>query len=476
MNPTNPTPNHLYSDPLVSRYADTQIVNIFSDINRYSTWRKLWIALAEGEKDLGLPITNEQIQQMKENITNIDFIDVAQLEAELQHDVMAHLHSFAKQAALAKPIMHLGATSEFIKDNTDLILIRDSLAIIKASLKKLIEELSNFALTHKDAATVGFTHYQVAQPTTVGRRACLWLQSFLMDYKELLFIEQNLKFRSIKGTTGTLASFKELFSTENDNGYKKVKELEEKIAKTFGFKQHFSISGQTYDRKVDTSVLNLLAQIASSAHKMTNDIRLLQNLKEIEEGFGKKQIGSSAMPYKRNPIKCERVSSLAKYLMSLPVSGLMVASTQWLERTLDDSANRRITLPQGFFSASAILKLLVDIVSNLSVNTKVINKNLMAEVPFLATENIMMEAVKQGGDRQVLHEKIREYAIATKKAMVEDGKENDLLEKILNDSIFNLDKSKLEAIINVDNFIGYSKEQVLEFIENEVTPIIKKIN
>ncbi len=472
-NTNNSNTAPIYSDPLVSRYSDRKIVNIFSDFNRYSTWRKLWVALAEGEQELGLSITNEQINQMKQNIYNIDFDDVAKIEAELQHDVMAHLHSFAKLAPLAKPIIHLGATSEFIKDNTDTILVKESLSIIKKLLKRLIEELSNFALNHKDVATVGFTHYQVAQPTTVGRRACLWLQSFLMDYKELLFIEKNLKFRSIKGTTGTLASFKELFSNNEDNGYQKVKILEEKIAKIFGFESHFIITGQTYDRKSDTSVLNLLAQIASSSHKMTNDIRLLQNLKEIEEDFAKKQIGSSAMPYKRNPIKCERVSSLAKYLMSLPTSSLMVASTQWLERTLDDSANRRITIPQGFFTASAILKLLIDVISNLSVNTKVINKNLMAEIPFLATENIMMEAVKLGGDRQILHERIRKYAIATKKSMVELGKENDLLDKILNDNIFNLNKSKLEAILNVDNFIGYSKEQVVDFIKNEVQPIIK---
>ncbi|MDR0483677.1 MAG: adenylosuccinate lyase [Alphaproteobacteria bacterium] len=459
-----------YSDPLVSRYTPKEMVAIFSDQNRYSLWRKLWLSLATHEKELGLPIAKEQIKQIEENLYNIDFTDVATLEAELQHDVMAHLHSLAKQAPLAKPILHLGATSEFIKDNTDLILIRDSLLLIKKYLHNLIEELSEFALKYKDLAAISFTHYQVAQPTTVGRRACLWLQSFLMDYKELLFVLENLKFRSIKGTTGTLASFKELFN----NDYQKVQQLEEKIAKSFGFNHHFTISGQTYDRKVDVSVLNLLAQIATSSHKMTNDIRLLQNLKEIEESFGKNQIGSSAMPYKRNPIKSERVSSLAKYLMSLPQSALMVASTQWLERTLDDSANRRITLPQGFFTASSILKLLIDITKNLSVNEKVIHKNLMAEIPFLATENIMMEAVKLGGDRQEIHEKIRQYAIATKRNMVENGGENDLLQKILNDKIFNLDKNKLEVIINIDNFIGFSKEQVINFIELEVKPLLAR--
>ncbi|MCL2566866.1 MAG: adenylosuccinate lyase [Alphaproteobacteria bacterium] len=464
-NPNAPT----YSDPLVSRYTPKDMLTIFSDQNRYSLWRKLWFSLATHEKELGLPITEEQLQQIKDNLYNIDFNDVAQLESELQHDVMAHLHSLAKQAPLAKPILHLGATSEFIKDNTDLILIRDSLLLIKKYLYNLIEELSAFALKYKDMPTLSFTHYQVAQPTTVGRRACLWLQSFTMDYKELLYILSNLKFRSIKGTTGTLASFKELFK----NDYQKVKTLEAKIAQDFSFSNSFTITGQTYDRKVDVSVLNFLAQIAVSAHKMTNDIRLLQNLKEVEENFGKKQIGSSAMPYKRNPIKSERVSSLAKYLMTLPQSAIMVASTQWLERTLDDSANRRITIPQGFFTASSILTLLTDITKNLSVNEKVIHKNLMAEIPFLATENIMMEAAKNGGDRQEIHEKIRQYAIATKKNMVENGAENDLLQKILYDKIFNLDKNKLEAIINVDNFVGYSAEQVIEFIENEVKTLGK---
>ncbi|MDR2007892.1 MAG: adenylosuccinate lyase, partial [Alphaproteobacteria bacterium] len=357
-----------------------------------------------------------------------------------------------------------GATSEFIKDNTDLILIRDSLLLIKKYLYNLIEELSAFALKYKNTATLSFTHYQVAQPTTVGRRACLWLQSFTMDYRELLFTIENLKFRSIKGTTGTLASFKELFHGD----FEKVQQLEKNIAQDFNFPNHFTITGQTYDRKVDVSILNLLAQIATSAHKMTNDIRLLQNLKEIEENFGKKQIGSSAMPYKRNPIKSERVSSLSKYLMTLPQSAIMVASTQWLERTLDDSANRRITIPQGFFTASSILTLLADITKNLSVNEKVISKNLMAEIPFLATENIMMAAVAEGGDRQEIHEKIRQHAIATKKNMVENGGENDLLQKILQDEIFNLNKSKLEAIINIENFIGFAANQVEEFIENEV--------
>ncbi len=464
-----------YFDPLISRYAPKKIIAIFSDKKRHVTWRKLWIALAKEQKKLGLPISNEQIAQMEDNIDNINYKDVAELEEDLKHDVMAHLHSFAKQAPLAKPIIHLGATSEFIKDNTDLILIKEALIFTKELLQNVIEKLSDFSLQHKDVATVAFTHYQTAQPTTVGRRSCMWLQSFIMDYKDLDYFINNLKFRSIKGTTGTLASFKELFSHKNpEMAYSAVKQLENNIAKVFGFDNYFTISGQTYDRKLDVAFLNILSQIAISAHKMTNDIRLLQNLKELEESFSKNQIGSSAMPYKKNPIICERISSLAKYVMSLPTSANLVAATQWLERTLDDSANRRIVIPQGFFTTTAILHLLSNVITNLTVNKKVIAKNLAAELPFFATENIIIEAVKKGADRQDLHEKIRRYSIDTKKSIVEDGSNNDLLHKIASDSSFLLTKEQLDYIINVDNFIGYAKEQVDEFINNEVNFIITK--
>jgi adenylosuccinate lyase len=459
----------MYNDILSSRYANKEVVKIFSDDNRYKIWRKLWLSLAKNEKELGLNISQEQLQEMENNLDNIDFKRVAQLENELQHDVMAHLHHFGEIAPLAKPIMHLGATSEFIKDNCDLIIIKDSLKLIKSQLLKVINDLAIYADEYKNVATLAYTHYQVAQPTSVGKRACLWLQSFLMDFHELEYFEKNLRFRGIKGTTGTLASFKELFNGD----YEKVKTLNTMISKDFDFENSFIISGQTYDRKLDVSLLNIFSSLGVSAHKMTNDIRLLQNLKEIEEGFGKKQVGSSAMPYKKNPIKCERISSLAKYLMVLPNSANLVASTQWLERTLDDSANRRLTIPQGFFTTSSILDLLSNVITNLVVNKLVINKNLNNEIPFLATENIMMEATKNGGDRQELHGKIRDYAIDTKKNMVEKGLENNLLEKIKADKSFNLDDDKLNKIINVDNFIGFAKEQVEDFLNLEVYPIIK---
>ena len=459
----------MYQDILSTRYADKQIVKIFDDNNRYYIWRKLWLELAKNQQKLGLNITNEQLQEMEKNLYNTNLEEVAKLESQLQHDVMAHLHHFAQQAPLAKPIMHMGATSEYIKDNCDLILIKDSLHIINQKLKDVILALKNFALENKSVSCLAFTHFQVAQPTTLGKRACLWIQSFLMDLVELQNFANNLKFRGIKGTTGTLASFKELFNQD----YQKVKELNNLITQSFGFKESFLISGQTYDRKVDVSLLNILSNIGVSAHKFSNDIRLLQHLKEVEEGFLKNQVGSSAMPYKKNPIISERISSLSKYLMCLPTSANFVASTQWLERTLDDSANRRITIPQGFFSVSAILNLLENLIKNLVVNKKVIEKNLNNEIPFLATENIMMEGVKNGGDRQELHEKIRQYAIDTKINMVENNQENDLLLKILNDKSFKINKEQLNKIINIDNFIGFAKEQVDDFIKNEVDPILK---
>ncbi len=458
------------SDPLINKYASVEIVKTFSDDNRYNLWRSLWISLAKAEKEAGLDITDEQINEMMLQKNNINFTEVARIEKELSHDVMAHLHHFGNLAPKAKGIMHLGATSEFIKDNTDLILIKNALNLIEDKLIKVITSLVDFALKYKDLPTLSFTHYQVAQPTTVGRRACMWLQSFYIDLQELNYIKKHIKFRGIKGTTGTLASFKELFKGD----YEKVKSINDKITKEFGFEKSFIITGQTYDRKFDISLLNCLSAIAVSSHKITNDIRLLQNLKELEEGFGKNQIGSSAMPYKKNPIKCERISSLAKYLMTLPISTNMVASTQWLERTLDDSANRRITIPNAFYTADAILSLLNNIIENLQVNIKVINKNINAEIPFLATENIMMFCVKKGGDRQNLHEKIRQYSIQTKKKMIEEGTDNNLLEKILNDKDFHITKEELKTLLNVDNFIGFSKEQVNEFTK-EVKGYIKNL-
>lgn len=453
----------MYTDPLINRYATFAMVENFSDEKRYITWRKIWLELAKAQQKLGLNISNEQIQQMEANLENINFAEVEQLEKELQHDLMAHLHAFGKQAPLAKPIIHLGATSETVKDNTDLILIKDALEIIKLKLLNLIQVLAEFAEKYKDVATLGFTHLQVAQPTTVGKRACMWLQSFVNDFQDLTyFLENNLKFRGLKGATGTQASFKGLFNGD----YNKVKELNSLLTEAFGFQESFAITGQTYDRKLDVSLINTLANIATSAHKITNDIRILQHLKEIEEGFVKKQVGSSAMPYKKNPMRSERVSSLAKYAMALPTSSYMIASTQWLERTLDDSASRRIVIPNAFFTIDAILQLLVNIVTNLTVNTKVIANNLQKELPFLATENIMMLAVKAGGDRQNLHEKIRKYAIATRQEMVEFNAPNNLLEKILQDKEFNLTKENLQEVLNINNFIGFAKEQVTEYLQS----------
>lgn len=460
----------MYQDVVANKYASKEIVENFSDVKRYTTWRLLWIALAREQKALGLNISNAQIEAMEHNYQNIDFLEVEKIEAELQHDVMAHLTHFANQNPIAKPIMHLGATSEFIKDNTDLILMKNALLIIREKLVATINSLIDFAIENKNVATLGYTHYQVAQPTTVGRRACLWLQSFMIDLEQLDSTINSLKFRGVKGTTGTLASFKDLFN----NNYQQVKLLNENITKHFGFKHSFIITGQTYDRKVDVNILNLISSIAVSAHKFTNDLRLLQNLKELQEGFGKNQVGSSAMPYKKNPIKSERVSSLAKYLIALPFSASMVASTQWLERTLDDSANRRITIPQGFFTLDAILKLITNIISNIQVNHKVIAGNLNKELPFLATENIMMMAVKKGGDRQILHEKIRAYAMEVHTDIVENGSVNTLLDKILADSDFNLSPQELQKLVNVDNFIGFSKEQVDDYI-GEVKEYLKNI-
>lgn len=457
-----------YEDPLVNRYVSKEILSIFSNQNRYTTWRKLWIALAKGQKQLGLPISHEQIIAMEKALPNINFAEVAELEKELKHDVMAHLHHFAAQVPLAKPIMHLGATSEYIKDNTDLILIKNALELIDNKMKNLITIMKDFSLKYKEVATVGYTHYQTAQPTTVGRRACDWLQAIIIDYKEIKHFYNNLKFRGIKGTTGTLASFKNLFN----NNYSTVQELNSYITNYFGFKDYFIITGQTYPRKLDVILLNTLANFGDSACKITNDLRLLQNLKELSEQFTENQVGSSAMPYKQNPIKCERASSLAKYLITLPVSGHIVASTQWLERTLDDSANRRITLPNAFFTFDAIIELLIDIFTNLQVNKKVIEKNINYELPFLATENILMEAVKQGGDRQLLHEKLRQYSIKVRKDMIEKNDKNHLLDLILEDKDFMLNQQKLDNIMNTNNFIGFSLEQIQDFINQEVNPIL----
>lgn len=461
---------NIYSNPLAERYSSKEMLENFSPNKKFSTWRKLWVALAEAEKELGLNITDEQIKEMKENIYNIDYELAAKKEAEFRHDVMAHVHTFGAQAPKAMPIIHLGATSAFVGDNTDLIQIKDGLNIVKTKLVNVIFEMSKFAMEYKDLPTLGFTHFQAAQLTTVGKRATLWLQSLLLDLEELEFREKTLRFRGVKGTTGTQASFKELF---NDD-LKKVKELDEKITEKMGFDKRFLVAGQTYDRKVDSEVMNLLANIAQSAHKFTNDLRLLQHLKEIEEPFEKNQIGSSAMAYKRNPMRSERISSLAKFVIALQQSTAMTASTQWFERTLDDSANKRLSLPQAFLAIDAILIIWKNVLDGLVVYPKMIEKHIMAELPFMSTEYIIMECVKNGGDRQELHERIRVHSMEAGKMVKVEGKENDLIERILNDKGFNLDKDRLLEILAPKNFIGFAPEQTEEFINIEVKPILEK--
>lgn len=461
---------NIYLNPLAERYSSKEMLENFSPNKKFSTWRKLWVALAEAEKELGLNITDEQIQEMKENIYNIDYELAAKKEAEFRHDVMAHVHTFGTQAPKAMPIIHLGATSAFVGDNTDLIQIKDGLDIIKTKLVNVIAEMSKFAMEYKDLPTLGFTHFQAAQLTTVGKRATLWLQSLLLDLEELEFREKTLRFRGVKGTTGTQASFKELF---NDD-FSKVKELDEKITEKMGFDKRFLVAGQTYDRKVDSETMNLLANIAQSAHKFTNDLRLLQHLKEIEEPFEKKQIGSSAMAYKRNPMRSERISSLAKFVIALQQSTAMTASTQWFERTLDDSANKRLSLPQAFLAVDAILIIWKNVLDGLVVYPKMIEKHIMAELPFMSTEYIIMECVKNGGDRQELHERIRVHSMEAGRMVKVEGKENDLIERILNDKGFNLDKERLLEILAPKNFIGFAPEQTEEFVNIEIKPILEK--
>ena len=459
---------NIYSNPLAERYSSKEMLENFSPNKKFSTWRKLWVALAEAEKELGLNITDEQIQEMKENIYNIDYELAAKKEAEFRHDVMAHVHTFGTQAPKAMPIIHLGATSAFVGDNTDLIQIKDGLDIIKTKLVNVISEMSKFAMEYKDLPTLGFTHFQAAQLTTVGKRATLWLQSLLLDLEELEFREKTLRFRGVKGTTGTQASFKELF---NDD-FSKVKELDEKITEKMGFDKRFLVAGQTYDRKVDSETMNLLANIAQSAHKFTNDLRLLQHLKEIEEPFEKKQIGSSAMAYKRNPMRSERIASLSKYIITESLSPALVQATQWLERSLDDSANKRLAIPQAFMAADAILEIGINVTDGLVVYENMINKHINEELPFMATETILMEAVKRGGDRQELHEIIREYSMKAAYRVKQEGLNNNLIDLIIEDPSFKMSKEEILSIMDPKNFVGRAPEQVVEFVNETLEPAI----
>lgn len=457
-----------YKNPLEERYSSEEMLYNFSPNNKFRNWRKLWIALAEIEKDLGLDISEEQISQLKDNAEDIDYEKAAEYEKKFRHDVMAHVHTYGDVAPLAKGIIHLGATSAFVGDNTDLIQMRDGLLLIKKQLVNVIKNLADFSLQYKDLPTLGYTHYQPAQLTTVGKRATLWLQSLILDFEELEFFLETLRFRGVKGTTGTAASFLELFNGD----YSKVQHLDKELSKRFGFDKVFGVSGQTYDRKIDAKVMALLSNIAQSAHKFTNDLRLLQNLKEIEEPFEKNQIGSSAMAYKRNPMRSERIGSLAKFVMSLSSSSAMVASTQWFERTLDDSANKRLAIPQSFLAVDAILLIWNNIMNGIVVYENRIQKHIMDELPFMATEYIIMEEVKAGGDRQEIHETIRVHSIEASKKVKEEGRENDLIERILNDHSLKLDKSKLMEVLDPKHFIGFAPIQTEEFISNEVQPIL----
>ncbi len=462
--------NNVYSNPLVERYGSKEMLENFSPNKKFSTWRKLWIALAEAQKDLGLNITEEQLEEMRTNVDNIDYELAKVKEREFRHDVMAHVHTFGTAAPKAMPIIHLGATSAYVGDNTDLIQIKDGLEILKVKMVNVINSMAKFSLEYKGLPTLGFTHFQPAQLTTVGKRTTLWLQSLLLDFEELEFREDTLRFRGVKGTTGTQASYLELFNGE----FEKVKKLDEIVAEKMGFSKSFLVTGQTYDRKVDSEILNLLSNIAQSAHKFTNDLRLLQHLKEIEEPFEKSQIGSSAMAYKRNPMRSERISSLAKFVIAMQQSTAMTAATQWFERTLDDSANKRLSIPQAFLAIDSILLIWQNIMDGLVVYPKMIEKRIMSELPFMATEYIIMEGVKNGGDRQELHERIRVHSMEAAKTVKLEGKDNDLIERILKDDYFNIDKDRLLEILDPKNFIGFSSEQTVEFIEKDVNPIIKK--
>lgn len=455
------THKNCFESPLAERYASAEMAQLFSPQTKFSTWRQLWTALAKAQAALGLSITQKQIEELKANIDNIDFSRAAQYEKKFQHDVMAHIHAYADQCPEARSIIHLGATSCFVTDNTDIILMREGLELLISKLKRLLKQLGNFAEKYADLPCLSFTHFQPAQLTTVGKRACIWAQDLLLDLKELSYRYDNLRFLGCKGTTGTQASFLALF----DQDYSKVEELDRRIADEMGFKAVFNISGQTYTRKQDVQVVNALAGIAISAHKFATDLRLLAHLKEVEEPFLEKQVGSTAMPYKRNPILSERVCSLARFLISLADNPAYTASLQWLERTLDDSANRRISIPEAFLTADAILDLLIHITNGLVVYPKVIEKHVLEELPFMATENILMALVKKGGDRQILHEKLRELSHEAGNRVKNEGVSNDLFERLLSDPAIKLSKKELEELTKVESFIGCAPEQVKKFIK-----------
>ena len=462
--------NDRYQSPLSERYASKEMQYIFCPDIKFRTWRKLWIALAETEKELGLPITEEQIEELKAHADDINYEVAKEREKLVRHDVMSHVYAYGQQCPKAKGIIHLGATSCYVGDNTDIIVMAEALKLIRKKLVSVIDELSRFADRYKAQPTLAFTHFQPAQPTTVGKRATLWLQEFLMDLEDLEYVSGSLKLLGSKGTTGTQASFLELFEGDQET----IDKIDPIIAKKMGFSACYPVSGQTYSRKVDTRVLNILAGIAASAHKMSNDIRLLQHLKEVEEPFEKNQIGSSAMAYKRNPMRSERIASLARYVIVDALNPAITSATQWFERTLDDSANKRLSVPEGFLAIDGILDLCLNVVDGLVVYPKVIEKHLMAELPFMATENIMMDAVKAGGDRQELHERIRELSMEAGKNVKEKGLDNNLLELIAADPSFNLSLDELKKAMDPTRYTGRAKEQVDTFLANVVRPVLEQ--
>ena len=458
-----------YQSPLSERYASKEMQYIFSPDKKFRTWRRLWIALAETEKELGLPITEEQIEELKAHVDDINYEVAKAREKEVRHDVMSHVYAYGVQCPKAKGIIHLGATSCYVGDNTDIIVMTEALCLVKRKLVNVIAKLSEFADKYKELPTLAFTHFQPAQPTTVGKRASLWLQEFCMDLEDVEYVLGTMKLLGSKGTTGTQASFLELFEGDEET----IDKIDPMIAKKMGFTACVPVSGQTYSRKTDTRVLNVLAGIAATAHKMSNDIRLLQHLKEVEEPFEKSQIGSSAMAYKRNPMRSERIASLSRYVMIDALNPAITSATQWFERTLDDSANKRLSVPEGFLAIDGILDLCLNVVDGLVVYEKVIEKRLRSELPFMATENIMMDAVKAGGDRQELHEKIRTLSMEAGKNVKELGKENNLLELIAKDPSFHVTLEELEACMEPSRYVGRSKLQVEVFLRDVVRPILE---
>ena len=462
--------NDRYVSPLSERYAGREMQFLFSPDMKFCTWRKLWIALAEAEHELGLPVSREQIEELKEHAEDINYDVAKEREALVRHDVMSHVYAYGVQCPKAKGIIHLGATSCYVGDNTDIIIMAEALRLVKKKLVNVMAELAEFALKYKDLPTLAFTHFQPAQPTTVGKRATLWLQELRLDLEDLDYVLGSLRLLGSKGTTGTQASFLELFEGDHE----KVKQLDQKIAEKMGFTGCYEVSGQTYSRKVDTRVLNVLGGIAASAHKFSNDIRLLQHLKEIEEPFEKNQIGSSAMAYKRNPMRSERIASLSRYVIADCLNPAITSATQWFERTLDDSANKRLSVPEAFLAVDGILTLYLNVVDGLVVYPKVIEKHLMAELPFMATENIMMDAVKAGGDRQELHEKIRTLSMEAGRNVKEKGLENNLLELIAADPAFHMSLEDLKKSMDPAKYTGRAKEQTEEYIEQVIRPVLSE--